>query len=176
MFLPLFLIPVTVLVDPRVHPVPHPARDPVEAAPGLRRAEAITGFLVDWFGDVRVLLTDRIQAANIRARLAEAIQDCLDAGCGTIVVVGHSGGTMVGYMTLADEAYEPLPVNTFVTHGQALTIGWRLGHFGDPERPTTTPTGSTRRPAGRGPRRAAFRAACAGTTSGRPTTRRRPAA
>ena len=34
-------------------------------------------------------------------------------------------------MTLADEAYESLPVNTFITHGQALTIAWRLGHVDD---------------------------------------------
>ena len=83
--------------------------------------KAIDAFLVDWFGDMRILMTDRVQAANIRARVAESIQDCVDAGCGTIVVVGHSGGTIVGYMTLADEAYASLPVSTFVTHGQALT-------------------------------------------------------
>ena len=86
-------------------------------------------FLVDWFGDVRILLTDRAQAANIRARVAEGIKDLIKAGCGTIVVIGHSGGTIVAYMTLADPEYGNLRVKRFITHGQALGIAWRLGHI-----------------------------------------------
>ena len=138
-FLPLFLIPVTALVILVFILFRILRAIPWKPLQDFAALTIIQSFLVDWFGDLRVLLTDRIQAANIRARLAEAIQDCLDAGCGTIVVVAHSGGTMVGYMTLADPAYKHLPVNTFVTHGQALTIGWRLGHIGDPDTPDHNP-------------------------------------
>ena len=134
-FLPLFLIPVTALLILVFILFRILRAIPWKPLQDFAALTVIQGFLVDWFGDVRVLLTDRIQAANIRARLAEAIGDCLDAGCGTIVVVAHSGGTMVGYMTLADEAYRDLPVSTFITHGQALTIGWRLGHVGEAETP-----------------------------------------
>lgn len=90
---------------------------------------ALDTFLIDWFGDLRVLLTDRAQAASIRSRAIDAIRACADEGCGTVVVIGHSGGTIVGYTTLADDALEAsLPVTRFVTLGQALGIGWRLGH------------------------------------------------
>jgi hypothetical protein len=132
-FLPLFLIPVTALVILAFILFRILRAIPWKPLQDFAAMRAIDSFLVDWFGDMRILLTDRVQAANIRARVAEAIQDCLDAGCGTIVVVGHSGGTIVSYMTLADEAYEDLPVATFITHGQALTLAWRLGHFGDPD-------------------------------------------
>ena len=130
-FLPLFLIPVTALVILAFIVFRILRAIPWKPLQDFAALKAIDTFLVDWFGDVRILLTDRAQGANIRARVAEAIGDCLDAGCGTIVVVGHSGGTIVGYMTLADEAYQSLPVNTFITHGQALTLAWRLGHVDD---------------------------------------------
>ena len=95
-FPPLFLIPVTALVILAfivfriLRAIP---RQPLQDFAALK---AVNTFLVDWFGDVRILLTDRAQAANIRARVAEAIGDCLDAGISPIVVVGHSGGTIVG--------------------------------------------------------------------------------
>jgi hypothetical protein len=132
-FLPLFLIPATGLVILAFILFRILRAIPWRPLQDFAALKAIDTFLVDWFGDVRILLTDRVQAANIRARLAEAIQDCVDAGCGTVVVVGHSGGTIVGYMTLADEAYASLQVSTFITHGQALTLAWRLGHVDDPD-------------------------------------------
>jgi hypothetical protein len=88
-------------------------------------------FLADWFGDVRVLLGDRAQAANIRSRVELAIEALAEYGCGTIVVLGHSGGTIVGYMTLADLPGD-LRVDGFITHGQALGLAWRLGHYEGP--------------------------------------------
>jgi hypothetical protein len=91
--------------------------------------KALDGFLIDWFGDLRVVLTDRAQAASIRSRAIDAIRACAHEGCGTIVVIGHSAGTIVGYTTLTDAALEAsLPVRRFITLGQALGIGWRLGH------------------------------------------------
>lgn len=88
-------------------------------------------FLADWFGDVRVLLGDRAQAANIRSRVVLAVEALAEYGCGTIVVLGHSGGTIVGYMTLADLP-DDVHVDAFITHGQALGLAWRLGHYEGP--------------------------------------------
>jgi hypothetical protein len=88
-------------------------------------------FLADWFGDVRVLLGDRAQAANIRSRVELAIESLMAYSCGRIVIVAHSGGTIVGYMTIADLRPD-LRVDGFVTHGQALGLAWRLGHFRGP--------------------------------------------
>ncbi len=88
-------------------------------------------FLVDWFGDVRVLLGDRAQAANIRSRAVAAIDALREYGCGRIVVIAHSGGTIVGYTTLADLP-DDLRVERFITHGQSLSLAWRLGRFCGP--------------------------------------------
>ena len=99
-------------------------------AQGISTAQ-LDWFLADWFGDVRVLLGDRAQAANIRARVETTIEALREYGCGRIVVVGHSGGTIVAYMTLADLRPD-LRVDALVTHGQALGLAWRLGHFTGP--------------------------------------------
>lgn len=99
-------------------------------AQGVSTAQ-LDWFLADWFGDVRVLLGDRAQAANIRARVETTIEALREYGCGRIVVVGHSGGTIVAYMTLADLRPD-LRVDTLITHGQALGLAWRLGHFTGP--------------------------------------------
>lgn len=128
-FLPIFIVPVTLLVILLYAMFRVLQAVPVKAIRDFAAVRAVQFFLVDWFGDVRVLIADRTQAANIRGRVAEAIRDCRDAGCGTIVLIGHSGGTIVGYMTLADSTYAHLPVDTFVTHGQALGIAWRLGRI-----------------------------------------------
>ena len=99
-------------------------------AQGISTAQ-LDWFLADWFGDVRVLLGDRAQAANIRARVETTIEALREYGCGRIVVVGHSGGTIVAYMTLADLRPD-LRVDALITHGQALGLAWRLGHFTGP--------------------------------------------
>lgn len=175
-FLPLLLLPATALVILAYVLFRLLRIIPWKPIQELSALTAIQLFLVEWFGDVRVLLTDRVQAANIRARVADAISDCRAAGCGTIVLVGHSGGAIVGYMTLADETYASLPVNEFITHGQALGIAWRLGHADEYDVPDRNPDrlyrGDRLRetwPSCRSGR------TCAGTTSGRPTTRSRPA-
>ena len=138
-FLPVFIVPVTLLVV-LVYAVFRVLQAvPVKAIRDFAAIRAVQFFLVDWFGDVRVLIADRTQAANIRGRVAEAIRDCREAGCGTIVLIGHSGGTIVGYMTLADTTYAHLPVDTFVTHGQALGIAWRLGRIDAGDTPDRRP-------------------------------------
>lgn len=128
-FLPLFIIPATALVV-LVYLVLRVVRlIPYKPLQEFALFKALDFFLVDWFGDLRILLVDRVQAASIRARAADAIQACRDRGCETVIVIGHSGGTIVGYTTLTDEAFEALPVRRLITLGQALGIGWRLGEI-----------------------------------------------
>ena len=105
---------------------------PIKAIQELALLGAVDFFLSDWFGDVRLLLADRAQAANVRAAIAAAIKSVTNEGCGTIVLIGHSGGTIAGYMTLTDKMYRKLQVDRFITHGQALSLVWRLGRACDP--------------------------------------------
>ena len=92
-------------------------------AVGLRQLDS---FLVDWFGDMRILLYDQAQAANIRARLADAVAVLVARGCGPIVVVAHSGGAVVSFTALTDSGHPPLPVSKLITLGQGLDLAWRL--------------------------------------------------
>ena len=86
----------------------------------------VDSFLIDWFGDLPVLLDDNVQAANVRARLARSIQRLVDDGCDAVVVVAHSGGALVSFETLLDPAYAHLPVDKLITLGQGLGLAWRL--------------------------------------------------
>lgn len=92
-------------------------------AVGLRQLDA---FLVDWFGDMRILLHDPAQAANIRGQLVDTIAGLVQKGCGPIVVVAHSGGAVVSFTTLTDPLNRRLPVTKLVTLGQGLDLAWRL--------------------------------------------------
>ncbi len=86
----------------------------------------LDSFLVDWFGDLPILLDDPVQSANVRARLARSIDGLLRDGCDAIVLVAHSGGALVSFETLLDPAYLHLPVAKVITHGQGLGLAWRL--------------------------------------------------
>jgi hypothetical protein len=79
-------------------------------------------FLTTWWGDVYVLLDDPVQAANIRGQVAKSIRALRAFGCKRIVLVAHSGGTIVSYMALADPALGER-VDTLITHGQAIQMG-----------------------------------------------------
>jgi hypothetical protein len=85
----------------------------------------LDSFVLDWFGDVYVLLDDAPQAASIRGRLLDAIADLKAAGCGEVTIVAHSGGAIVSYMTLADPTRTP-PVDRLITLGEGLNLAWRL--------------------------------------------------
>ncbi len=78
-------------------------------------------FLTTWWGDVYVLLDDPVQAANIRGQLDRSIRALRKFGCNRVVVVGHSGGTIVSYMALSDPALSA-SADTLVTHGQAIQM------------------------------------------------------
>jgi hypothetical protein len=79
-------------------------------------------FLTGWFGDVRVVLYDPAQSANIRAGLARAIRGLRQERCKSVVVVAHSGGVMVSYLTLTDPAFDDCQVEKLITLGE----GWNL--------------------------------------------------
>lgn len=79
-------------------------------------------FLTTWWGDVYVLLDDPVQAANIRGQVAKSIRALTAYGCRRIVIVAHSGGTIVTYMTLADP-FLTEAADTLITHGQAIQMG-----------------------------------------------------
>jgi hypothetical protein len=101
-------------------------RIPIPAVRDFAVRRMVDSFLVDWFGDLPVLLDDPVQSANVRARLARSIQRLVDDGCDAIVIVAHSGGAIVSFETLLDPAYAKLPVDKLITLGQGLGLAWRL--------------------------------------------------
>ncbi len=101
-------------------------RVPIPVVRDFAARRMVDSFLIDWFGDLPVLLDEPVQSANVRARLARSIQRLVDDGCDAIVVVAHSGGALVTFETLLDAAYETLKVDKLVTLGQGLGLAWRL--------------------------------------------------
>ena len=112
-------------------------RIPIPPIQDFAARKLVDSFLVEWFGDLPVLLDDPIQAANVRSRLAESIKRLKDDGCDAIVIVAHSGGALVTFETLLDPIYQDLHVDKLVTLGQALGLAWRLA--ADPEVHDITP-------------------------------------
>ena len=108
---------------------------PLRDAVVLRLASS---FLTDWFGGARTLLRDPSQSANVRYRLLMAIKALRAYGCRDVVIIAHSGGTMVSLTTLTDPAFAGLNVQKLITIGEALNLGWRLNDA-DPDRPPPTP-------------------------------------
>jgi hypothetical protein len=86
----------------------------------------IDRFLLEWFGDVYVLLRDPAQSASVRSRLIDALNDLHANDCTSVAIVAHSGGAIVSYMTLADEAKKGVKVDRLFTLGEGLNLAWRL--------------------------------------------------
>jgi hypothetical protein len=106
---------------------------PLRDAVTLRLASA---FLTDWFGGARTLLREPAQSANVRGRLVTTIKALRAYGCRNVVLVAHSGGTIVSWTTLTDPAYPRLNVQKLITIGEAINLGWRLeAADSDSERP-----------------------------------------
>ena len=101
---------------------------PIQAVKDAAILREFDDFLTGWFGDVRILLFDPAQSANIRAGLAEAVARLRDAGCDRIAVVAHSGGAMVSYLALTDPAIDPerMRVDKLVTFGSGWNLALRL--------------------------------------------------
>lgn len=96
---------------------------PIKAVSDAAILRAFDEFLTGWFGDVRILVYDPAQSANIRAGLAGAIRKLHEVdNVDRVVVVAHSGGAMVSYLTLTDPVYANLKVDKLITFGE----GWNL--------------------------------------------------
>lgn len=100
----------------------------VPLGPVQRFAEfrILDNFLVEWFGDLSILLGDAAQAANVRARVIDAIDRVTSEGAEAVVLVAHSGGAIVSFETLADPAYLDRPVAKLITIGEGLKLAWSL--------------------------------------------------
>ena len=83
-------------------------------------------FIVEWFGDLPVILDDQSQSAAIRTRLVERVGWLHDRGCQDVVLVAHSGGTIVSFATLLRYDHDAFKVAKLVTLGEAIKLGWRL--------------------------------------------------
>ena len=99
---------------------------PIGPLKGGALTRPLDTFVLEWFGDVYVLLSDSAQAASVRGRLVDALEDLRAAGCEEVVVVAHSGGAIVTYMTLADPSVGGLKVDRLITLGEGLNLAWRL--------------------------------------------------
>ena len=96
---------------------------PIKAVKNAAVLREFDEFLTGWFGDVRILLFDPAQSANIREGLADAVERLRARGCSRVVVVAHSGGAMVSYLTLSDPTLAPrAQVDKLITFGE----GWNL--------------------------------------------------
>ncbi len=114
----------------------------------LKNAVALSlaaSFLTDWFGGARTLLRDPAQSANVRTRLVTTIKALRAYGCRDVVIVAHSGGTMVSFTSLTDPAYPRLKVQKLITIGEALNLGWRLEDQNPDKKPPTPPKGNRMR-------------------------------
>ena len=115
---------------------------PLRDAVVLRLASS---FITDWFGGARTLLLDTGQSANVRHRLVMTIKALRAYGCRNVVIIAHSGGTMVSLMTLTDPAYPKLRVQKLITIGEALNLGWRLNDEDPDDTKLTPPEGDRMR-------------------------------
>lgn len=110
---------------------------PIESIRSAVALKLASTFLTDWFGGARTLLRDPAQSANVRYRLVQSIKALRAYGCQRVVIVAHSGGTIVSLTTLTDPAYPDLHVDKLITIGEALNLGWRL-EASDPDAPHPT--------------------------------------
>lgn len=105
---------------------------PIKAVRERAELASLDAQLVSAFGDLPVLLDDPVQAAIVRERLADTIRWVRDRGCEEVVLIAHSGGAIVSYSMLLDDAYRDIPVDKLITLGQGLALGWRLEHTSGP--------------------------------------------
>src|SRR3954447_23685468 len=100
---------------------------PIQAVKDAAVLRTFDNFLTGWFGDVRVLLFDPAQSANIRAGLATQIRQLREVDqVDDIVVMAHSGGAMVSYLTLTDPVYADAQVEKLITFGEGFNLAMTL--------------------------------------------------
>jgi hypothetical protein len=108
---------------------------PIDAVRDSAALREFDGFLTGWFGDVRILIFDPVQSANIRTGLVRAIEALRGIGCGPIVIVAHSGGAMVSVLALTDPRHQEAHVDKLVTFGEGWNLAVRLTPRGEPGSP-----------------------------------------
>ena len=101
-------------------------RIPIQALRDSATLKSIDFKLTQWFGGLPNVSEDKIQSANVRSRLANAIRGLRAQGCSRIVVVAHSGGAIVSFEALCDQAYLDEPVDKLITLGEGLGLAWRI--------------------------------------------------
>ena len=106
---------------------------PIKAVKESAILTSFDTFLTGWFGDIRVLLYDPAQSANIRGGLARAIRALRAQGCGRMVIVAHSGGVMVSFLTLTDPALSDIQVDKLITFGEGWNLALRLSPRDPPD-------------------------------------------
>ena len=119
----LFAIPLSVAalaVYAALHAIP------IEAVRKRVQVAAADTFIIEWFADLAVILDDLAQSAAVRTRLLERVNWLRLNGCVDIVLLAHSGGTIVSFASLLRFSHAELPVSKLVTFGEAIKLGWRL--------------------------------------------------
>jgi pimeloyl-ACP methyl ester carboxylesterase len=99
---------------------------PIDAVRKKAEIAMADTFIVEWFGDLPIILDDQAQSAAVRTRLLERVAWLHDNGCKEVVIVAHSGGTIVSYATLLRYDNETFKVAKLVTLGEAIKLGWQL--------------------------------------------------
>ena len=122
---------------------------PIDAVRSAAILQTFDNALTGWFGDVRILMFDPAQSANIRAGLASAIRGFHEVDkVDNVVVMAHSGGVMVSYLTLVDPAYLDARVDKLITFGEGFNLAMILtpGERGMFDRLRADVTAPDRRP------------------------------
>jgi hypothetical protein len=117
----LLLVPITVLAQ-----IPYP---PIQNFVVLT---LLRPFLQFNAADLRLYIDDEIQAANMRRRVADAVEWLTDArrgDCQSVVIVAHSGGSWVSHGMLTDPTYadQRVRVRKLITLGAGLNKIWDIG-------------------------------------------------
>jgi hypothetical protein len=100
---------------------------PIDAVRNAAILQTFDNSLTGWFGDVRVLVYDPAQSSNIRANLADAIRRFREVDkVDHVVVMAHSGGVMVSYLTLVDPAFADAKVDKLITFGEGFNLAMVL--------------------------------------------------
>jgi hypothetical protein len=85
----------------------------------------IDRFILNWFGDLYVLLIDPVQRASVCDRVLQSL-DLSRFGPIGVVAVAHSGGAVVSYLTLANGVSKhqlaQSPMKKLVTFGEGLNL------------------------------------------------------
>jgi hypothetical protein len=108
---------------------------PIDAVRDSAALREFDGFLTGWFGDIRILIFDPVQSANIRTGLVRAIEALRGIGCGPIVIVAHSGGAMVSVLALTDPRHRDAHVDKLITFGEGWNLAVRLTPKEEPGSP-----------------------------------------